>query len=345
MESVLDVFGGNAFSVIALTDAINKFPFVPGAAGRVIDWNEEGITTTVVMIEEQNGTLALLNPTGRGGPGQSVAKDKRKARNLTVPHYQADDAVYAEEVQNVRAFGVGNQVQTVSDLVSQRMAIHVQLKHNPTLEYQRVGAIKGIILNGDGSTLYNLFSEFGVAQPGEVDFDLDNANPTSGALRTACAGVSRTIADNLGEVTYTGLHAFCGNAFFDNLLAHPEVVKSYINTDMAAVLRDGYVYPNGMKVYGAFEFGGIVWENYRGGIGGTPFVNTDKCHIFPVGVPGLFRTVYAPADYAETVNTIGLPRYAKQWPTPDGKAVNLQTQMNPLSYCTRPNSLVQGKRT
>jgi hypothetical protein len=54
--------------------------------------------------------------------------------------------------------------------------------------------------------------------------------------------------------------------------------------------------------------------------------------------------VYAPADYIETVNTKGMPRYAKQYPMPNDKGVNLEVQSNPLCYCVRPNTLVQGKR-
>lgn len=342
---MLDVFKQNAFGVIALTDAINKMPFVPGRAGQIIPWNEQGVTTTSIAIEEVGGTLALVNPTPRGAPGSPVAKEKRTIRNLRVPHYQIDDAIYAEEVQGVRAFGSETQVQTVRALVDQRMAEHVSMRLDPTLEYQRVGAVKGVILSGDGTTLYDLFSEFGVSQETEVDFDLDNASPASGALRKACAGVVRKIADNLGGVPFTGVHAFCGDAFFDDLLAHKEVVASYQGTSMAQVLRDGYVLPNGDKIYGVFEFGGIVWENYRGSVGGTAFVHTDKCHIFPTGTPNLFRTVYAPADYIETVNTVGLPRYAKQIPMRNDKGVEIEVQMNALSYCTRPKVLVKGKRT
>jgi hypothetical protein len=220
----------------------------------------------------------------------------------------------------------------------------VQQKLDPTLEYQRVGALKGLILNADGTTLYDLFEEFGVTQENEIDFDLDNANPASGALRKACATAVRKIANNLGGSIVGPIFAECGDNFFGNLLAHPEVVESYKGTPMATVLRDGYVMPNG-TVYGAFEFGGIVWENYRGAIGATTFVNTDKCHIFPTGVPGLWRTVYAPADYEETVNTPGLPRYARQWASPNGKGRNLESQMNALNYCTRPKALLKGKRT
>ena len=67
--------------------------------------------------------------------------------------------------------------------------------------------------------------------------------------------------------------------------------------------------------------------------------------MFPLGVPNLFRTVYAPADYVETVNTLGLPRYAKQWMSQNGKRIEMESQSNALSYCTRPRVLLQGTTT
>jgi hypothetical protein len=344
MDPISDVFNGDAFTVLALTDAINKVPFVPGRAGQVVGWDEEPIATTSIMLEEDGGELKIVNPTPRGGPGSAFAPTGRVARSLVVPHYQVDDFIAADSVQNVRAFGTTNQLEVLQDRVNTRLRQHVQLKLDPTLEYQRIGAIKGLILNGDGSTLYNLFTEFGVTQEAEIDFDLDNASPASGALRVKCAGVVRKIANNLGGTQVGAIYALCGDNFFDNLISNVEVVDSYKGTPMASVLRDGYVMPNGV-IYGAFEFGGIVWENYRGAVGNTPFIDPDKCHIFPVGVPGLWRTVYAPADYEETVNTLGLPRYAKQWPTPNGKGRNLEAQMNALNYCTRPKVLLKGKRT
>lgn len=344
MDPISDVFNGDAFSVLSLTDAINNVPFLPGRAGQVAGWQEDGVTTTTIMIEEKGGVLELINPTPRGGPGQTGMPEKRTARSLVIPHYQYDDFIAADSVQGVRAFGQTSQLEVLQDRVNARMQTLVQQKLDPTLEYQRVGALKGLILNADGSTLYNLFTEFGVTQETEIDFDLDNATPASGALRKKCAGVVRTIAKNLGATTVGTIFAECSDSFFDDLLAHPEVVDSYKGTSMATVLRDGYVTPNSV-IYGAFEFGGIVWENYRGSVGATSFIAADKCNIFPTGVPGLWRTVYAPADYEETVNTVGLPRYAKQYPTPNGKGRNLEVQMNALNYCTRPKALIQGRRT
>jgi hypothetical protein len=338
--SVLDVFNQDAFSVISLTDSVNAVPFVPGRAGQVIPWGEQGIATTTLMIEEIAGELTIVNPTPRGGVGETVAKKKRTARTLRVPHYQIDDAIYADEVQGVRAFGSETQVQTVESLVNSRMAQHVQWRMDPTLEYQRVGAIKGVILNGDGSTLYNLFTEFGVSQEAEVDFDLDNATPASGALREVCDDVDRLVAANLGGIPYSHLHAFCGRTFWENLVAHPQVRDVYLaSQNLATALLNPMAYKT-------IKIGNITFEEYRGATpGGTAFIPDDKVHIFPVGVPGLFRTVYAPADYVETVNTIGLPRYAKQYEMPNGKGVNMELQMNALNYCVRPKTLIKGKRT
>lgn len=331
--SVLDVFKSNAFGVISLTDAINKVPHVPGRAGQVLDWNEQGVSTTVIMIEEHEGELRVINPTPRGGPGETVAKEKRNARMLAVPHYQVDDAVYAEEVQNVRAFGAETQVQTVMGKVTQRLSDHVQLRLDPTLEYQRVGAIKGIILNGDGSTLYNLFTEFGVTPPGTVHFNLGTAG--NGAIRTKCTQIVRAVASHLGGVPFMDVYAFAGDNFWDALIANKETRETYLNQAEAAQLR-------GISAYQIFDYGGVRFENYRGAVGGVPFIDPDECHFFARGAPGLFRTVYAPADYIETVNTNGLPRYARQYPMPNGKGVELEAQMNALSYCTRPGTLITG---
>jgi hypothetical protein len=331
---MLDVFKQDAFSILSMTDAINKMPFIPGRAGQVIPWGDKGITTTSIAIEEQNGVLQIVNPTPRGGPGSSVPKGKRGLRILAVPHYQVDDAIYAEEVQGIRAFGGENQVQTVFGRVSDRMLEHVQQTLDPTLEYQRIGAVKGIIINQDGSELYNLFTEFAVDQPGEVAFDFTVKK--DGAVRNVCTAIVRTIATALGQLSFSGVYAFCSDTFWDALVANAEVRATYLGQQEASQLREGTAYQK-------FNFGGITFENYRGAVGATQFIAADKANFFPVGVPGLWRTVFAPADYIETVNTPGLPRYAKQYEMEDGKGIKMQSQSNPLSYCTRPGVLVQGK--
>jgi len=71
------------------------------------------------------------------------------------------------------------------------------------------------------------------------------------------------------------------------------------------------------------------------------YVATDDAYLFPMGSPGLFVTYFAPADYVETVNTIGLPRYAKQEAMKMDKGIDIETQTNPLCLCTRPRTVVK----
>lgn len=340
---MLDIFNSDAFGVVPLTDAINKTKFVPGHISRLGLFTTSSVATLTVAIEEKNGVLTLVAPTPRGGPGQTTDKSKRNLRVLGIPHFQIDDAIMADEVQGVRAFGSETEVETVMSKVAERMGEHSQ-SFAATEEYHRIGAVKGIVTYADGSTL-NLFDAFGVSQIGEIDFDLDNANPAAGVLRKKCAYVYRTIAGELGGTPFSGVRAECGDAFFDDLISHPEVRETYLQQQEASQLRRGYVDGGDTGVFGTFEFGNIVWENYRGSVGGTTFVDTDKCHLFPTGAPGLFKTVYGPADYVETVNTLGKRLYMKQMLMRNGKGVEIEVQSNALQYCTRPRVLLKGKRT
>lgn len=340
---MLDVFNSDAFGIVPLTDAINNLKFVPGRIGALGLFQESSVAATSVAIEQKNGILSLISPSARGGPGTTLDKSRRNLRNLSVPHFEINDSILAEEVQGVRAWGSETEVEMVQGKVAERGAIHSQ-SLEATQEYSRIGAVKGTVTYADSTTL-DLFTEFGVAQIAERDWDLDAASPASGVLRKACAATVRQIAGVLEGVPFSGVYALCGDAFFDDLIAHTEVRASYLQQQEASQLRTGYIDNGAGGSYGSFNYGGIIFENYRGSVGATDFINTDKCHVFPVGVPGLFRTYYAPADYVETVNTMGQRLYAKQYQMPNGKGVHMDVQMNSLNICTRPRVLLQGKRT
>lgn len=334
---MLDIFNDDAFSVVSLTDAINHMQFVPGRVGQLGLFTPTPVRTTSIAIEQKDGQLILVPPTPRGAPGTTVAKGKRSMLDIRVPHFEINDAIMADEVQGIRAFGSETELETVVGMVGERLAEHSD-SFVATEEYARIGAVKGLITYADGSTL-DLFSTFGVTQTDEVDFDLDNANPAKGALEKKCTSVTRTIAGELGGMPYSGIYALCGDAFWDDLIAHPETQALYLAQVTAGAQLRGSV------AYQTFTYGGITFENYRGGVDDTPFVETDKVHIYPTGVPRLFRSYQAPADYVETVNTMGQRLYVKQYPMPNDKGVNLDVQMNQLNICTRPRTLVKGKRT
>ena len=344
--SILNVFEQDAFSFTRITDALRELKYTPSRIGQLGLFQTTSVDTLTVAIEKdkvQNQIIVAASP--RGGPGQTFGKNKRSLRSLAVPHFQVDDAIMADEVQQMRAFGSETAVERLQEKIADRAAEASQ-SFALTEEFHRLSVIKsGTVLDADNATvLFDYFNEFEETAPTEINFDLANGDPAEGALRKLCAGVVRQMAGILDGLPYRGLHAFCGDAFFDDLIAHPEVRETYKGYAEASTLRTAYVDASGQQSsFGTFTFGGITWENYRSGT--TVKVETDKCHFVPLGVPGLFRTVYAPADYVDAVNTKGQRLYGKQWEMENGKGVNLEFQMNALHYCTRPRVLIPGRRT
>jgi len=341
--SFLDIFNTDPFRVVPLTDAIQSLKYVPGRIGELGLFQETGIPTTTAAIEERGGILVFVPPSPRGGPGMTVDKLKRTLRVVSVPHFQIDDTMMAEEVQGVRAWGNETAVEMLMEKVAERGQIFTQ-SFEATHELARLGAIKGLITYADGTTL-DLRTLFNVSAYPTQFLNLLPGTPTaSGTLRRTVQGIWRLLADELAGLPFTGIRAFCGNQFFDDLIQAPDIRTTYLNWQAAAELRGQYGSQN-QKVYGSYEFGGIAWENYRGfGPDGSPLVPTDLCYIIPEGVPGLFRTWYAPADYIETVNTNGQRMYVKQYPMPNDKGINMEFQTNALHACTRPRLLLTGSR-
>lgn len=328
--SVWDLFDEDpSFKMTTLTDGINKLPFVPGRLGAMGLFVVQGVPTNNILIEERAGVLSLLPTKRRGEPGTQARDGKRKVRSFAIPHIPYDDAILAEQVQGVRAFGSEDQLQGIVQVVNDHMA-QMRQDHEVTLEYHRVGAVHGRILDADGTTeVYDLFDEFEVDEA-TVNFVLGTATTD---VRLKCLDVARLIEAGLGAAPYTKIHAVCGATWFNNFISHDYVKDAYHRFMDSANLRN--------DPRSGFEFAGITFEEYRGKIGAVGFVNAAQARAFPMGVPGLFKTYFGPADFMETVNTIGLPLYAKQERMKFDRGVELHTQSNPLCLCLRPRVLIK----
>jgi hypothetical protein len=322
-----DIFNNDAFAVSQLTGTINELPHQPGRIGQLGLFSEQGISTTSVSIESLGTTLTLVPSAARGAPGKPVTNDKRKLRSFNCVHLPQRGAVVADEVQNLRAFGSETEVETAQNLLNRKFA---KMKRNldATIEWQRIGAIKGQVLDSDGTTvLLDLFSDFGVTQQ-TLDFVLDN---TATKVKQKCIDLQRLVEDELGGLQHTGVRVLCSRTFFDALTQHDAVVDAYDRW------MDGQFKRETQRE--GFWFGDIWFEEYRGKVGSQDFIEANTAYAVPLGVADLFETYYGPADYMETVNTIGLPYYAKQWAMEGGKGITLESQSNPLSLCTRPRSV------
>lgn len=329
----LNIFEDDAFSLSSLTAAINDVENVPGRLGQLGYFDEEGITTTTVQIEKDGEVLALVGSAERGAPGQVVVGDKRKLIPFNTVHLPERAYIKADEIQGIRAFGSETELQAVQTVVNKRL-LKMRRQLDATHEWHRIGAVKGLVLDKDASSvLVDIFTAFGLTQQ-SVNFALNVADTK---LRTKCLEVHEKIEDVLQGVQFSGVRVLCGRDFWASLITHKAIEETYLGTQMAAALRG--------DPRDAFDFGGCTFERYRGKVGGVAYVGDNEAYAVPEGVPELFITRFAPADYMETVNTNGLPFYAKQEETRMGKGIELEAQSNPLHLCTRPRAIIKLTRS
>ena len=326
-------FHNPAFSMANLTAAINQIPNRYGKLEALRLMPEKSVRFRQVLVEERNGVLALLPTLPPGSPGTVGVRGKRKMRSFVVPHIPHDDVVLPEEVNGIRAFGSETELETVANVIAQHLET-MRSKHAITLEHLRMGALKGVILDSDGSELYDLYAEFDIT-PKVISFAL--TTPTTN-IKAKCADVLRHIEDSLRGEIMTGAHVLCSPEFFDGFTGHDRVQKAFENWQQGAGLVQ--------DLRSGFTFGGLTFEEYRGQAtdveGRTRrFIAAGEAHCFPMGTVDTFATYVAPADFNETVNTLGQPLYAKQEPRKFERSTDLHTQSNPLPMCHRPGVLVK----
>lgn len=332
----LDIFNDDAFSLRGLTLAMQNVPYQPRMISSLGLFNESGVTSNLMQIEQRGTTLSLISAKPMGVPGRPETKDKSKLIPIATVHLPQRDSVTAAEVQGVRAFGTESEVATVQALVNRQLT---KMRNNidATIEWQRIGAIKGQVLDADGSTvLMDMFTTFGLTQQ-TVAMAL-TTDATKVKLKVTAA--MRLAEQKLGGIMTRGYLAICGKDFFDALVTHPVVEAAYNRWLDGAFLRDVQRGQDSVASAG-FPYAGVAWREYSGEVSGQKFVGDDDAYLVPMGVQDMFQTRYSPADYMETVNTVGLPYYAKQERMDFDKGVEIETQSNPINFNSRPDAVIK----
>ena len=321
----LDVFKGDAFTLQTLTAAIQNIPYAPGRISSSGLFSEGSVSTKTVTIESYDNVLALVPVSQRGGPATTGNHGTRNIRPFTIPHLKVEDAMIADEILGIRAFGTESEEETAAKVLAQRLAV-MRRNLEYTLESHRLGAVKGVYIDAAGNQV-SLFTEWGVSQQ-TLGMGLDQSTTN---VRQKVLALLTKIEDALGGLSFTGVRVFCGASFWSELIEHKSVKESYLNwTDAAKLRADPRM---------EFEYGGIMFERYRGT--SAVSIGDDDAYAVPEGVPDLFITRYAPADYMDTVGTLGLPMYAKQFEMERQRGITIEAQTNPLNLCTRPRAVVK----
>jgi hypothetical protein len=334
----MDIFNDRAFHMVDMTAAINKRPHLPTFLRSQNLFTPKPVRTASVSIERMNGKLSIIQTSERGAPPKVADADKRDIRDFRTVRLAKGDKLLASEVEGIRAFGSSSELQQVIEEVARRQT-NLLRDLELTLERMRLGAVQGIVLDADNTVIRNWYTEWGITQPTEIDFELDDAATD---VRAKCAAVVRAMARAAEGAWVDGItqaHCLAGDNFYDALIAHDTVRQTYLNWQAAAELRAG-------SAFESFRYGGITFHNYRGTDDGTTVgIPTDLAKFYPVGAIDVFPVAQSPAETFDFVNTPGQEYYAWIVRDKDRNAwVQPEVYSYPLHICTRPLMLQRAKK-
>ena len=337
--SNLDVFNGDAFTVTSLTAAVDRYSYTPNFLGSVPGlFVPTPVRTTSVWIETRDFAPKLIQTSPRGSAPNQESGDQRGAKAFKTTRIADSSRIWAEELQGIRAFG---QEQAIKDLQLEVGRRQMKIKQNfeLTKEHMRLGAIQGIVLDADGSTIMNWFDEWGITANADYTFDFSNASNPEGWIRKKCNSIIRSTLRSLKGIggTAVTIHGLCGDDFFDALTQNNEVRHTYQAQAALAMQNDT------PAAFDSFRYGRSIWHNYRGtDDNSTVAIPPNKVRFFPVGA-GIFPVAQSPAEKFEFVNTPGQETYS--WIVPDRDRdmwADVELYSYPLHICTMPGALNSG---
>lgn len=339
MALVTDIFRQNAWGLIEVQEEIiEKVEFKPQLLGSLGIFEPVYSRSRAIAIADRDRTLTLIPTSQNGEAPQELVPKGANIRYFQASRLAKGSTVYAIELAGVAALPLDQQTKEIAEEVSDRTG---QIKDDLELtwEHMRFGAVQGKVLDADGSTLIDWFSEWGISEPAEIDFALDD--PATD-VRKKCRDVKRDMQKAAKGVwtPSTRVVALVGDSFFDLLVNHPQIKETKLGTERAGELEN-------IEGYSAITIEGITFINYRGtDDGSTIAIGTDKARFFPVGARGAFKVGWAPAsEFKPYLNKRGQEYVGMVLSDPSGRDEwdRVELYSYPIFIATRPEMLLRAK--
>ena len=342
MGTVLDLLTAPEFADDRLTESINVAPLRTGRLAQIGLFTDRPIPSTYVRVGINNDEITIIPARERGGPPNENMRGVRERALIEIPHFPLRDAITPMDLQNVMAWGQPQQFQTLAGIYNEKLSA-MRVKHDSTHSHMDWGAITGTILDAEGKTLLNTYTEFSVAQP-TLNFALVNAATDVAAKNRALKSM---ISTALRGVATTGIRIFAGPTWYDNYVSHAKVLAA-----LRAYPMSNQPNPEREDISDIFPFAGVTVERVDEEF---PYRQADNTFIqrrpipvneaiaIPLGTP-YFPRYLAPPDTIFDANRAPSPSsriFVSTDDLPHGKGRDIWTESNVLPICLRPTIMVK----
>lgn len=332
-----------------LTQEVNRLPNQYGLLNSLGIAPVEPKGSRFVRIELVDGQIYVLSAEPRGAPGDVGGADSEGAIILEIPHFPHIEDIRVDDMDGLLQVINGQVSERSLDRELARKLMLIRAKHALTLEYIRLGMIRGEIKDGKGRVIYNLFDAFDIAKK-EVDFKLGTEGTD---VRAKVEEVQDHVMTKLQGETTSGVESVVSPQFFNKFISHSKVEKFWLNaqnTSEHAQLNRTMSGGSWGRVFNAFgtlllrEYkGGLPVRNQQGVITTEANVEAGKGHAYPAGTQSMFRTFEAPVYHMDEVNQVPEQDtiYISTKMKDHGEGVEMKSQTNRLAVCKQPETLVE----
>jgi hypothetical protein len=338
--ATMDIFNSSAFSTTSLSGFVQKMPYVPQLLGSLNLFQPNPVRTRNIFVDRTTGGLTMIPASADGAPPTPQATEGRDAIPLRTTRLAKSFTLYATELEGIRASGTESELMGVQTEYNSRM-LRIRADMELTHEHHRLGALRGLLLDADGTTvIYDYSTTFNEAIPAATSFELDVSTTNVFGI---CTTIARSMArSGQGALAGATIHALAGDAFYDALISHPNVEKFYLQQAAARDLMNAQG-----QIFESFRIGGIMFHNYRGTDDNTTVaVPVNEAKFFPIGGRDIFSVAYSPLEALGFVNTPGQPMYAMNVPDRDRNMFTKgELYSYPLYMCQQPRVLRKGTLT
>ena len=336
--------------VVDMTPEIVQIPMDWGLIGEMGVFRNNFGTQKTFMIptrkEEEAGAIVDRsyeggrNTQGRGDRGGILGK---------VPHFPLDDAMLPADLDGQLAPGAileaGTQLETVARLRVEKMdglvrrhAITKELARGVALTTGDVYAPSGTLKTSYGNTI-NMYQEWGITRQSTTL----NLAPTVDPKITVDALFAALQDSAYAGDALDGYVVLCSKELFSTLTSHPYLRDIYTNASnfpQAENLLVGRLRSTLGQRYRQFFYGGILFVEYTGTIGGTRIIPQNQGVAFPMN-DSLGFMQFAPAQRFSSINQIAQPAYYFEKLGENDDKIEMMTESNFATILAKPY-LVRG---
>ncbi len=339
MSTAIHYVSAPEFADDQLTASINIPPYKTGRPAQLSIFKDTPISTTYVRLGIDETELTVIPARERGGESNFSMRGGKSGVNFDIPHFPLDDAITPSDIQNVTAWGEAGIMVGLEDVYNEKLE-RMRAKHDLTHSHLDWGALNGLVLDGEGKLLFNLWSTFDLTETSYA-VDLDTASTRVDAFNRK---VKARLRKELRGTPSTGVRVLAGSEFFEKYVGHASVRESlqHYKGETENPARDG--------IEDVFTYAGWTMERIDEEFGvrqanGTvvmrPAVAADEALVLPMGTD-FFRRYMAPPD---TLNQANVKPDAKVFVStndlPHDKGREIHTESNVLPICIRPQLLIR----